>query len=66
VTADVEKAEARVGAINETFCDPTYFEKTPQKEVRKLETEQKDLKEKIDALMGEWESIEKELEQISG
>jgi ATPase subunit of ABC transporter with duplicated ATPase domains len=66
VTADVEKAEARVGAINETFCDPTYFEKTPQKEVRKLETEQKDLKEKIDSLMGEWESIEKELEELSG
>jgi ATPase subunit of ABC transporter with duplicated ATPase domains len=66
VTADVEKAETRVGAINETFCDPTYFEKTPQKEVRKLETEQNDLKERIDALMVEWESIEHELEDLAG
>ena len=65
VTTHVEKAEARIGAINETFCDPTYFEKTSPKEVRKLETEQKDLKDEIDALMGEWESIEKELEELS-
>ena len=65
VTADVERAEARVGAINETFCDPTYFEKTPQKEVRKLETEQNDLKRRIDTLMSEWESIEQELEELS-
>ncbi|MGD2114302.1 MAG: ATP-binding cassette domain-containing protein [Acidobacteriota bacterium] len=64
VTDQVEKAEHRVGAINETFCDPTYFEKTPPKEVARLEREQKELSAKIDELMGEWERIETELEEL--
>jgi ATPase subunit of ABC transporter with duplicated ATPase domains len=66
VTAAVDQAEARVGAINETFCDPTYFERTPQKDVRKLEAEQKVLNQKIGELMGEWEAIEGELEGLTG
>jgi len=64
VTTQVEKAEERVGAINETFCDPTYFEKTPPKEVAKLEREQKELNATIEELMGEWERIETELEAL--
>jgi len=64
LTAAVDRAEARVGAINETFCDPTYFERTPQKEVRKLESEQQELKGKVETLMGEWETIEGELEGL--
>ncbi|HSL81180.1 MAG TPA: ABC-F family ATP-binding cassette domain-containing protein, partial [Thermoanaerobaculia bacterium] len=65
VTDGVEKAEARVGAINETFCDPAYFERTPQREVRKLEAEQHQLKERIDELMAEWEEIEAELQELT-
>ena len=65
VTAAVDQAEARVGAINETFCDPIYFERTPQKDVRKLEAEQKALSLKIGELMGEWEAIEGELEGLA-
>ncbi len=64
VTGEVERAEARVGEINETFCNPTYFERTPPKEVRKLETEQKTLNETIESLMGEWEAIEGELASL--
>ena len=66
VTAQVETAEERVGAINETFCDPTYFERTPPKEVRKLELEQKELGQKVEALMGEWQAIEEDLEGWGG
>jgi ATPase subunit of ABC transporter with duplicated ATPase domains len=65
VTAAVDQAEARVGAINETFCDPIYFERTPQKDVRKLEAEQKALSQKIGELMGEWEAIEGEIEGLA-
>jgi ATPase subunit of ABC transporter with duplicated ATPase domains len=65
LTAAVDRAEARVGAINETFCDPSYFERSPQKEVRKLEIEQQALKGKIETLMGEWETIEGELEGLA-
>ncbi|MFP3938723.1 MAG: ABC-F family ATP-binding cassette domain-containing protein [Acidobacteriota bacterium] len=65
LTEEVDRAEARVGAINETFCDPAYFERTPPKEVRKLEAEQQDLKDRIETLMGEWESVEGELEELA-
>jgi ATPase subunit of ABC transporter with duplicated ATPase domains len=61
ITAEIEKAEARVHAINELFCDPTFFDRTPRGEVGKLENEQKQLNEKAERLMKEWESLEAEL-----
>jgi ATPase subunit of ABC transporter with duplicated ATPase domains len=61
ITAEIEKAEARVHAINELFCDPTFFDRTPRAEVSKLENEQKQLNEKNERLMKEWESLEAEL-----
>ena len=65
LTAEIEKAEERVHAINELFCNPGYFDKTPAAEVRKLEQEQKRLKASIDELMTEWETLERELEELS-
>ncbi len=65
ITAKVEKAEERVHEINEQFCDPTYFDRTPRAQVNKLEGEQKRLKATIDELMGEWETTEQELEELS-
>ena len=44
------------------FLDPALSGKNAQKEARKLETEQKELKGKIDGLMAEWEKVEAELE----
>jgi ATPase subunit of ABC transporter with duplicated ATPase domains len=64
VTQAIEKAEARVHAINETFCDPTYFERTEPAKVRKLETEQKSLTERVAELMSEWERLEQEKAEI--
>jgi DNA repair exonuclease SbcCD ATPase subunit len=61
VTRTIEEAEARVHEINEVFCDPSYFDRTPPKEVKKLEMEQKQLKERIEELMGEWTAVEDEL-----
>jgi ATPase subunit of ABC transporter with duplicated ATPase domains len=61
VTTEIEKAEARVAAINEMFCDPTFFEKRTRDEVKRLENEQKQLNQKIEQLMAEWESLEGEL-----
>jgi ATPase subunit of ABC transporter with duplicated ATPase domains len=66
VTAEIEKAEARIHEINELFCDPTYFERTPQPEVRKREAEQKKLSAKVEELMAEWEELEGELEADGG
>ena len=64
ITAEIEKAEARVDAINELFCNPGYFDKTPAKEVRELENEQQSLKSSVEELMAEWEALEQELEEL--
>jgi len=64
LTGNIEEAEARVHEINEVFCDPTYFDRTPQAKVRKLEQEQQRLKARVEELMSEWEEIEGRLAQI--
>jgi len=61
LTQAIEQAEARVHEINEIFCDPTYFERTPAKEVKKLELEQKSLKDQIEELITEWARVEEQL-----
>jgi ABC-type multidrug transport system ATPase subunit len=65
LAAEIEKAEARVHAINELFCNPGFFDKTPPKEISKLEGEQKQLSAKIDEWMAEWARLEEELESAS-
>lgn len=64
ITSEIEQAESRVDTINEMFCNPGFFDKTPAPETRKLEGEQKRLKSSAEELMAEWEGIEKELEEL--
>ncbi len=64
ITLEIEVAEARVTEINEIFCDPTFFEKTPRQKVGKLEREQRSLKAKTDELMGEWQKLEDALSEL--
>ena len=66
VTAEVERAESRVHAINEMFCDPTFFDRTSRDQVKKLEQEQKTLSEKVETLMAEWEKVEGQLAELGG
>jgi ATPase subunit of ABC transporter with duplicated ATPase domains len=61
LTQSIEQAEARIHEINETFCDPTYFERTQPKDVKKLEQEQKKLQDQIDKQMTGWADIEEQL-----
>ncbi|MDA8021156.1 MAG: ATP-binding cassette domain-containing protein [Thermoanaerobaculia bacterium] len=65
-TETIETSETRIHEINEIFCDPGYFDKADDKEVRKLEGEQKKLAEKVDEAMAGWEEIEKELADLEG
>ena len=65
LTAEIEKAENRVHAINELFCDPTFFDRTPRNQVKKLENEQKQLRDKVEKLMAEWETVEAELQELT-
>ena len=64
MTADIEKAEARINAINELFCNPGFFDQTQEGKVRKLELEQKGLSAEVDELMEAWEETEKELGEL--
>ncbi len=64
LTDEIEKKEERVNEINELFCDPTFFDRTPPKQVKKLETEQADLKTKVEEMITDWEKVETELEEL--
>src|SRR5262249_20313992 len=65
LTVAVEQAESRVHAINEMFCDPTFFERTSRDQVRKLEEEQQRLTAKVEELMSTWEQVETELSALA-
>jgi ATPase subunit of ABC transporter with duplicated ATPase domains len=64
ITTAVEKAESRINAINELFCDPTFFDRTAAGEVKRLENEQKTLSSKVEELMGEWEKVEGQIAEL--
>ena len=64
LTSAIETAEARVHEINDVFCDPSYFDRTPHKQVNRLEQEQKSLNEKIAQLVDQWEELERELDVL--
>ncbi|MDP9120831.1 MAG: ATP-binding cassette domain-containing protein [Acidobacteriota bacterium] len=66
LTAAVDAAESRINAINEMFCDPTFFDRTSRDKVKKLEEEQKNLSAKAVELMAEWEKVESELANLAG
>ena len=61
VTRELESVEGRINEINEAFCDPQFFERTPRQRVSKLEQEQRALTERVEELMGQWQQIEDEL-----
>jgi ATPase subunit of ABC transporter with duplicated ATPase domains len=61
----IETLEDLVHKISERFLDPALSGKNGQKEARKLEAEQKELKAKVSGMMTEWEKVEKELESLS-
>jgi ATPase subunit of ABC transporter with duplicated ATPase domains len=65
ITEELQSSEQRINQINEKFCDPTFFDRTPHNEVAKLEREQKDLTGKIDQLMEEWETLEEEMAELA-
>ena len=63
IAASIEAAEARVAEIDEIFCEPTYYERTPPDEVKALETERTSLHTRVADLMSEWEQTEEEVGQ---
>ena len=59
--ARIDTAEARVAEIDELFCQPGYYERTPPEDVRALEDERSLLKSEVADFTSEWERTEEEL-----
>ena len=66
VTAEIEAGEARLAAIEERYCEPGFFEQTPQAELDSLDKEQQTTRTKVEQLMSEWEQLELEIEELGG
>ena len=62
ITAGIEEADARIEAINRSFCEPGFFDTTPPDRIRALQLEQQQLAGKAAEMLAEWERIEAELE----
>ncbi|HUF12607.1 MAG TPA: ABC-F family ATP-binding cassette domain-containing protein [Longimicrobiales bacterium] len=60
--AEIETTETRLAAIDETFADPALYEASRAREVRRLDEERAELRSRLENLVAEWESVERELE----
>ncbi|MDX1630478.1 MAG: ABC-F family ATP-binding cassette domain-containing protein [Thermoanaerobaculia bacterium] len=61
VTEELETAEARIGEINELYCDPGFFDQADPGRIRDLEREQSELSARVEELMERWEELEGKL-----
>jgi ATPase subunit of ABC transporter with duplicated ATPase domains len=62
VMKDIELAEARKAEIASIYADPGFFQRASRDEIDALVRENDALGPKIDALVAEWEALERELE----
>jgi ATPase subunit of ABC transporter with duplicated ATPase domains len=60
--AEIAAAEARKAEIAAIYADPGYFQRAKHDEIDALVKENEALGPKIDGLVGEWEAIEREIE----
>jgi ATPase subunit of ABC transporter with duplicated ATPase domains len=65
LTAEIDRAESRVAEIDATFCAPGFYDATPPDRVAELEGERTELQGRVEHLMAEWESVERQLEGLS-
>jgi ATPase subunit of ABC transporter with duplicated ATPase domains len=63
-STEIERNEERMRSIEEMFCRPDFFEKSPRDEVSELQAEQGRLKKKTEKLMAKWEKAEEALGQL--
>ena len=64
VTERIQAAELRIHEIDQLFCEPDYFTRTPVDAVRALEAERKDLQGALADLLAEWEGIEQQIATV--
>jgi ABC-type multidrug transport system ATPase subunit len=61
VLEQIGVVEARLAEINESYCAPGFFERTPLGEVEQLQQERARLEAELSTLTAQWESLELEL-----
>jgi ATPase subunit of ABC transporter with duplicated ATPase domains len=61
----IEEAEARKAAIHARWSEPGFFERTLRGEIAALQAEDKALALRLEALMAQWEALEKEIAETS-
>ncbi len=61
VMAAIEAAEARKKAIHDRYADPSFYTQTSHDDIDALGEELAALGPKVDALMTEWEGLEREI-----
>ncbi len=58
----IDAAEARVSEIDAVFASPSFYERAAPEEVKELETERRELTQRVARLMRKWETVEAEAE----
>jgi ATPase subunit of ABC transporter with duplicated ATPase domains len=66
LTERIEGAEARIAEIDQVFCEPDYFERTPPEEVTALNEARASLEADVSTWMERWEEVEREVERLQG
>ncbi len=62
LTAEIDRLEGRIAEIEAAFARPGYYEQTDPEEVAALDQERTAAQQRVEHLMGEWESVERKLE----
>jgi ATPase subunit of ABC transporter with duplicated ATPase domains len=60
--ARIEAAETRMAEIEQQFCEPGYYDRTPMDEVRRLEDERARLSAEVAEQTTEWERVVEQME----
>ncbi|MQA91006.1 MAG: ATP-binding cassette domain-containing protein [Gemmatimonas sp.] len=59
---EIEAAEARIGEIDNAFCEPDYYEKTAPERVASMDGERSRLLNRLSDLMEAWTGVERDLD----
>jgi len=65
VLAAIDSAELRSKLLKEQWGDPSFYERTPPAELKKLELEERELAKRVEQLTLEWEALESELQSLT-
>jgi hypothetical protein len=65
VLAEIEACEGRKAEIAAIYADAGFFQRAGRDEIDALVKEQEALGPKLEQLVGEWEALEREIEQAA-